>query len=51
MVGNLVDKIAVVRHHNHAPTERAKVLLQHAEGHNIEVVGRLVEHQKVGVAH
>ena len=51
MVGDLVDEIAVVRHDDHTPLEGSQILLQNTERNNIQVVRRLVQHQKIRIAH
>ena len=51
MVHHLIHKVAVVRYHNHAPGKILQVFLQNLQRHNVQVVGRLVQHQEVGVAH
>jgi len=49
--GHLIHKIAVVRHHHNAPSEVLEILFEYLQGCDVEVVGRLVENQEVGVLH
>ena len=49
MIHYLIHEIAVVRYHDEAPLETGEVLLQDIQGEDIQVVGRLVQHQEVGV--
>ena len=51
MIYHLIHEVTVVRNHYHAPLKVLKVFFKHLEGYDIEVVGRLVEHQEVGIAH
>ena len=51
VVHKLVHEIAVVAHKEQAPREVQEELLQHAKGKNVEVVGGLVKHQEIRVAH
>ena len=51
VIYNLVHEEAVVRHDYHAAGEVLQILLKHLERLYVEVVGRLVEHEEVGVAH
>ena len=51
MVYHFVHEITVVAHHNHASFEILQILFQHIQRHNIEVIGRLIQHQEVGIAH
>jgi hypothetical protein len=45
-----VEHVAVVGHHDEAPAEGGEVLLEPADGVEVEVVGRLVEDEEVGLA-
>ena len=38
-------------HHDDTPSEVLQVLLQHLESLNVQVVGRLIQHQEVGISH
>ena len=51
MIHHLIHKIAVVTDHDDASLEIAKVFLQHLQRDDVEVVGRFVEHQEVGILH
>ena len=51
MVHHLVHEIAVVTHHDDATGEILQVFFQYLEGLDIEVVGRLIEHQEVRISH
>jgi len=51
MVHHFIHKITVVAHHNDTTFERLQVFFQDVERYNIQVVGWLIEHQKVRVAH
>ena len=46
--GELVNEVAVVRDKDHGASESFQGFQQHVFGAQIEVVGRLVEQQKVG---
>jgi hypothetical protein len=48
-LGGIVEEIAVVGHRHHGAGEAQQVLLQPFDGFGIEVVGRLVEQQHVGL--
>ncbi len=43
-----VEKVAVVGHQDQRPGELEQALLEHLEGRDVEIVGRLVEDQQVG---
>ena len=51
MIHHLIHKVAVMTHHNHTSGEVLKIFFQNLQGHDIQIVGRLVKHQKVGVLH
>ena len=51
VVGDLVHEITVVRHHDHAASERLQVLFQDAQRYDVQVVRRLVQHQEIGALH
>mmetsp|Transcript_30827 Transcript_30827/g.90185 ORF Transcript_30827/g.90185 Transcript_30827/m.90185 type:complete len:244 (-) Transcript_30827:2781-3512(-) len=50
-VGGLRDEEAVVRHHEHRALELLQRLLEHLLGGDVEVVGRLVQQQQLGLVH
>ena len=45
---DLVHEVAIVRHEQHRAVELLERFLQHVERVEVEVVGRLVEHEHVG---
>lgn len=49
MVDGAVEEEAVVAHDYHAAAELCDVVFQNAESRDVEVVGRLVEDEEVGV--
>ena len=51
MVDHLIHKIAIVAHDDDTAGKILQIFLQHLQRLNIEVVGRLVQHQEVGIAH
>ena len=51
MVDYAVEEESVVTHYDQASLELGEVILEDAEGHDVEVVGRLVEYQEVGRPH
>ena len=48
-VGHAIDEVAVVAHEQQRPAPVRKVVLQPCDGVNVEVVGRLVEGEEVGL--
>ena len=51
MVDHLIHEIAVVADHDDAAGEIGQILLQHLQRLDVEVVGRLIQYEEVGVAH
>ena len=51
MVDHLIHEIAIVAHDDDTTGKILQIFLQHLQRLNIEVVGRLVQHQEVGIAH
>ena len=51
MVDNLVHEESVVRYYYDASGEVLQIFLQHLKRLYVEVVGRLVEYEEVGIAH
>ena len=51
MIDHLVHEIAVVTDHNDTAVEVLQILLQNLQRIDVQVIGRLVEHQEVGVLH
>ena len=51
MIHHLVHKITVVAHHNHATFEIPQIFLQYLQRDNVQIVGRLVQHQEVRILH
>ena len=51
MVDHLIHKISVVADDDDAAGEILQILLQNLKGDDVEVVGRLVEHEEVRVLH
>ena len=51
MLGHPVEKMAVVADYQQAALEFLKVFLQDIEGHDVQVIGRLVENQQVRLLH
>ena len=51
MLHHLVHKVAVVRDDDHAAREFEEEVFQDIEGEDVQVVGRLIQDQEVGVAH
>ena len=51
MVDHLIHEIAVVADDNHAAREILQVFFQYLKRHDVQIVGRLVEHQEVGILH
>ena len=51
VVDHLVGEVAVVAHYDDAAREVLQVFLEHLQRLYVEVVGRLVEYEEVGVAH
>ena len=49
MIYYLVHEVAVVRNHNQAAFELGQIFFQNLQRNNIEVVGWLVQNQKVRV--
>ena len=47
-VAQPAEEIAIVRDEEHRPIEILERLDQHVLGRQVEVIGRLVEHQKIG---
>ena len=51
MVYYLIDKIAIVRNDYDTPLEMPQIIFQQIKGYNIEIIGRLVKHKEIGIAH
>jgi hypothetical protein len=51
MIDHLIHEIAIVADDNHAAREILQVFFQYLKRHDIQIVGRLVEHQEVGILH
>ena len=51
MVHQFVHEVAVVRHHHQAAREVHQEFLEDGQREDVQIVGRFVEDQKVGVAH
>ena len=51
MVDNLIHEVTVVTHYDNTASKVAQILLKHLEGENVEIVGRLVKNEEVGIAH
>ena len=51
MVYYLVHEIAVVAHYDYATRKILKIFFQHLQRLDVEVVGRLVQHQEVRISH
>ena len=51
VVYNLVHEVAVVTHYDNTAGKVAQILLKHLKGENVEIIGRLVKNEEVGVAH
>ena len=51
MVYHFVHEVAVVAHHDDTSLEVLQVFFQHLQSHDVQVVGRLVQHQEVWVSH
>ena len=51
MVYYLVHEIAVVAHHDDATRKILKIFFQYLQRLDVEVVGRLVQHQEVRISH
>ena len=49
MVHNLIHEIPVVRYDHQTSRKIQKEVFKHVEGYNVEVVGRFVQDQEVGV--
>jgi hypothetical protein len=46
---DVLHEVAVVRHRQYCPWVRREVLLQPLDGLRVEVVGRLVEQEEIGL--
>ena len=51
VIGNLIHEVAVVRHDDQTARVGLQVLFKHLQRQDVEVVGRLVEHQEIRIAH
>lgn len=51
MVGDLIDKEAVVGDDDDRSSERGEIILKDVEREDVEIVGRLVEEEEVGILH
>ena len=51
LVGQLIEKIAVVRNHEDGAGILAQVFLEPLQGFQVQMVGRLVQHQQVRLLH
>ena len=51
MINNLIHKVAVVRYNNHTAFETLEVFFQNIQGNDIQIVGRLIQYQKVRITH
>ena len=51
MIHKFVHEIPVVRHHDKAARKVHQEFFKHGEREDVQVVGGLVQHEEVGVAH
>ena len=51
MVCKLVYEKAVVGDYQQRAGKSGQILFQHIEGHQIQIIGRLIQYQEVGTAH
>ena len=49
MIYNLIHEVSVMAHHDDAASKVTQVLLQHLQGEDVEIIGRFIEDEEVGV--
>ena len=51
MVHHFVHEVAIVGHNDNTTPKILKILFQHLQGHNVQIVGRLIQNKKIRLFH